>query len=163
MGSPETYSNHAAIDFADPPYDGPTDQQIEDEEIERDIERWEEDLRGENGPEAQAKAQAQSSANLREMAAQRHRWEQGRKLMAIFGSPALAKAVEDEFDYALKLKSGEVIRFTLATLNPHGWITLHGVTRDDMTTGHSLPYPAGRGVDVRLDEILWVMDAPCGS
>jgi hypothetical protein len=114
-------------------YDGPTEQQIEEEMIARDIERQEEDYR---------------------------------RLKQALGSPALAKACLDDFDYALRLKSGEVIRFTSAEWHGNGWLTLNGIDpAEDFRPPHrqDLPFPADRGVDVRLDDILWVMDAPCGS
>jgi hypothetical protein len=124
----------------------PTDQEIEDQMIERYIERHEEDMCGVN------------DERLR-ILARRH-------LEQALGSPALVKACLDYFDYALRLKSGEVIRFTDAEWRGNGWLTLNGVDPDeDFRSPHrqDLPFPAARGVDVRLDDILWVMDAPCGS
>jgi hypothetical protein len=127
--------------------DGPTDHKIEDQMIERDIWRQEEDMCGVNGE------------RLRIEAEHRH-------LEQALGSPALVKACLDYFDYALRLKSGEVIRFTDAAWHGNGWLTLNGVDPNkDFRSPHrqDLPFPAARGVDVRLDDILWVMDAPCGS
>lgn len=147
---------------------GPTDQEIEDDEIDRDIERSEEALRGEHGDEAKLREEARLAAYYKTRRERESEEEEQRKLEKDLGSPALAKACMDSFDYALKLKSGEVIRFQEATWHGNGWLTLGGITDDsgDNRKLHEvpdLPYPADRGVDVRLEEILWVMDAPCGS
>ena len=79
--------------------------------------------------------------------------------------PSLLKATDDTFDYALKLTTGEIIRFSQATL--HGdYVTLlpaggwNGPGFDPPFQGH-LTCP--RGVDVRLDQIVWCADAPEGS
>ena len=78
--------------------------------------------------------------------------------LEIVGSEALLKSVNDPFDYALKLRSGETIRFTKSTIIWKGWIHLSGIGQCGECTG--LPYPAPRGIDVRLSDIVWVMDAP---
>jgi hypothetical protein len=146
---------------------GPTDQEIEDDEIDRAIERSEEALRGEHGEEAKREEEARLVAY--DAARRKRDEEELRKLEKDLGSHALAKACTDSFDYALKLKSGEVIRFQEATWHGNGWLTLGGIidgSDDDdrkLREVPGLPYPADRGVDVRLEEILWVMDAPCGS
>jgi hypothetical protein len=80
----------------------------------------------------------------------------------------LIKATSDASDYALGLKNGTVFTFTEASI--HGqWVCLEGVR------SHSVPAPMryaatsemafsfDRGVEVRLDEIAWVADAPWGS
>lgn len=80
--------------------------------------------------------------------------------------PSLLKATEDHFDYALKLTTGEVIRFTEATI--HGdYVTLHpegGVDGRgfDPSLGNR-QFSCPRGVDVRVDQIVWCADAPEGS
>lgn len=83
------------------------------------------------------------------------------------GSHALAKACFDEFDYALKLRTGEVIRFSLATYLGNGWIHLNveGCNQPDHypLAFSKLSRGVDRGVDVRLSDIVWVMDAPEGS
>lgn len=79
--------------------------------------------------------------------------------------PALLKATIDQFDYALKFRDradgtpGEVVRFMSATING-GWITL---TPDDGFKVAFSGLPCPRGVDVRLEDIEWVADAPNGS
>lgn len=83
--------------------------------------------------------------------------------LAIVGSPALAKACYDEFDYALRLRTGEVIRFYSAEIISQAWIHISGVVIADVPASISLPYRADRGVDVRISDIVWVMDAPEGS
>jgi hypothetical protein len=82
----------------------------------------------------------------------------------LLGSHALAKACSDPFDYALKLRTGEVIRFVEARIISSGWIHLDVMPPDDcQPVGSNLPYPADRGVDVRIADIVWAMDAPEGS
>ncbi len=88
--------------------------------------------------------------------------ENERLATAILGSPALVKACFDTFDYALKLRTGQVIRFGSARIINTEWvhIDLEGL---DQKPGFSLEFPADRGVDVRIADIVWVMDAPEGS
>lgn len=78
----------------------------------------------------------------------------------ICGSSALAKACSDKpFQYALKLRTGEIIQFTGATLVTEEWITLEL----DSGASSALPFPCERGIDVRIADIVWVVDAPYGS
>jgi hypothetical protein len=77
-------------------------------------------------------------------------------------SRALLKSCSDYFDYALKLRTGEVIRFRSATLLNKEWIHLE-IEDAERNTEFALPYKADRGIDVRLSDIVWVMDAPEGS
>ena len=147
---------------------GPTSQEMEDDEIDRAIEYTEEALRGEHGEEAKLQEEARLADYDKTRRQRESSEEELRKLEKDLGSPALAKACVDSFDYALKLKSGEVIRFQDATWLGNGWLTLRRITDDSgdkrrLLDAPGLPYPAGRGVDVRLEEILWVMDAPCGN
>jgi hypothetical protein len=81
----------------------------------------------------------------------------------------LVKAAYDEFDYAVGLLTGEVVRFSSAEINGR-WITLKGQAEsnggpppwyDMPVTG--LKYPCMRGVCIKLDSILWAADAPQGS
>lgn len=69
---------------------------------------------------------------------------------------SLAKACSDEFDYAMGLKSGDVIRFRSARIDGD-FVHLDG----EEISG--LRYPCPRGVDVRISEIMWCADAPEGS
>lgn len=80
--------------------------------------------------------------------------------------PALAKACEDEFDYALGLRDGTVIFFTGAVPVSDSWVTLNGVTNGPSATrggGDSRCATFERGLDVNLAHIAWVADAPHGS
>jgi hypothetical protein len=74
----------------------------------------------------------------------------------------LCKSLIDPFDYAAGLATGEVVRFTSATLDDTpGWVTLRGLTDDAPVEG--LAHPCPRGVSVRVDAIVWCADAPDGS
>ena len=81
----------------------------------------------------------------------------------IIGSEALAKACYDNpFDYALKLRTGEVIRFYEArVINPE-WIHIEFIPSDQLPEKR-IPYLGERGIDIRIADIVWVMDAPEGS
>ena len=82
----------------------------------------------------------------------------------MLGSYALAKACQDDsFDYALKLRSGEVIRFVGAYVLSPEWIHLFVMPKRCQPENNRLPFLADRGVDVRIADIVWVMDAPEGS
>jgi hypothetical protein len=83
--------------------------------------------------------------------------------MSIVGSEALSKSCADPFDYALKLKTGEVVMFTEARVLNNEWIHLTLKPYDEQPDKNRVPYPADRGMDVRISEIVWVMDAPNGS
>lgn len=63
--------------------------------------------------------------------------------------PALAKACSDPFFYQLKLRTGETIDFESAEPINSEWVHIH----DD--------HP--RGMDVRVADIVFVIDAPNGS
>jgi hypothetical protein len=92
-------------------------------------------------------------------------WQQFEELATtMLGSSALAKAcVDNGFDYALKLRTGEVIRFTGAKVISPGWIHLDATPLYGRPEDNGLPFPADRGIDVRIADIVWVMDAPEGS
>lgn len=83
--------------------------------------------------------------------------------------PALLKACYDPFDYALKLRTGEVIRFHEATIHgEYATLAADGTfnpTRMGMENPNCerLAYPCPRGVDVRIADIVWCADAPEGS
>lgn len=86
-----------------------------------------------------------------------------RELEAVVGSAALVKACMDPFDYAMKLRTGEVLRFEHCRIINKDWIHLTGVDRRDQLKDVQIAYSAERGVDVRISDIVWVMDAPEGS
>lgn len=138
-------------------------------EIDRQIEYQDEALRGEHGEEAQKAAEERVAESRRMLLEQREFEDVGltlKRLEGELGSPALAKACLDPFDYAVKLRSGEVIRFHQAEWHGNGWLTLkgqEGIGIEPTPGSPALPFCASRGVDVRLTEILWAMDAPPGS
>ena len=73
---------------------------------------------------------------------------------------ALAKAVSDNpFQYALMLRDGTIIEFGGATQPSAGWILLHRPKMVNRGYDSCLE----RGIEVRLQEIVWVADAPHGS
>lgn len=84
-------------------------------------------------------------------------------MLKVIGSRALAKACFDPFDYALKLRTGEVIAFSEARIIDPEWIHIEVKPMDDQPYQNRLPYPAIRGMDIRISDIVWVMDAPMGS
>ena len=81
--------------------------------------------------------------------------------------PALIKSVFDEFDYAMQLRTGEIIHYSHATICPGGeWISLSVKSRDWYSGEESFkrfPFPFERGIDVRVADNEWVCDAPYGS
>ncbi len=82
---------------------------------------------------------------------------------ALLGSKALAKAVQDPFDYAMKLRTGEVITFESAEVIDREWVHLVLKPMEQQPKSNTIAFPAMRGVDVRISDIVWVMDAPMGS
>ncbi len=78
--------------------------------------------------------------------------------------PSLLKACCDEFEYACKLTSGEIVYFTRATISGE-YCTLGGLDASKQLsyTDQKLPHSFPRGLDVRVSGILWCADAPNGS
>lgn len=89
--------------------------------------------------------------------------EQYELIKMLTGSEALAKACQDPFDYAMKLRTGEVINFEFARVLNKEWVHLGIKPMDEQPETGRIAYPADRGVDVRVSDIVWVMDAPRGS
>lgn len=78
----------------------------------------------------------------------------------------LIKAMIDPFDYALKTRSGEIVQFCECKYLGGGWVrlTTHEMHNlDHVPKEQRLAFPAERGVDIRISDIVWVMDAPAGS
>jgi hypothetical protein len=75
---------------------------------------------------------------------------------------SLLKATVDQFDYACRLRTGEVIRFEQATIQGD-FVTLHETRSVGTDDPEDLPYPFPRGLDVRIADIVWCADAPEGS
>ena len=79
--------------------------------------------------------------------------------------------VDNPFDYLIVFKDGDRVRFQWATWNPgNDWVLIGG--NDDFcddpnsftnwcqrTSGYTCP----RGIQIRLDDIWYVADAPEGS
>lgn len=85
------------------------------------------------------------------------------KALALGYPPSLAKAcVDDPWQYALKLRTGDIIEFSGANPINAEWVCL-GIEPSPYEPKGNLPYPAPRGIDVRVADIVWVMDAPYGS
>jgi hypothetical protein len=73
---------------------------------------------------------------------------------------SLRKAVADPFDYALRLVTGEVIRFTSAHIQGD---YIHLSFGNQSESDNALPFVFARGIEVRADAIVWCADAPEGS
>jgi hypothetical protein len=78
--------------------------------------------------------------------------------------PFLIKANCDPFDYALRLRTGECIRFVECKIFGD-WVLLEQIEMSASvnTSPAGLPYPCPRGVWARVDDIVWMADAPEGS
>lgn len=84
---------------------------------------------------------------------------------------ALAKAATDNgFEYALGLRTGQILVFTGAEpVEPltTGFVRLTGVSShwpapdNDLHPGDDMRFD--RGIEIRISEIAWVADAPWGS
>ena len=75
---------------------------------------------------------------------------------------SLIKSCGDMFDYALGLRTGEVIRYQEARIQGE-WVHLRGSEKQGNAPVEGLQFPCCRGVDVRLADIVWCADAPEGS
>ena len=81
---------------------------------------------------------------------------------------SLIKAAGDTFDYALRLRTGEIFRFSRAVIQGEFvWIDLDhsGDVYDGppqrQRLGVQNTFP--RGIDIRISDIVWCADAPDGS
>ena len=79
--------------------------------------------------------------------------------------PDLEKACDDSFDYAIRLRTGEVWRFREAEPISKSWVRLSDFMplRSSPSGPDSGEYPFERGVCVRVSDIVWIADAPEGS
>jgi hypothetical protein len=76
--------------------------------------------------------------------------------------PSLYKALGDPFQYALRLRTGEVWCFSEAEI--HGdYVTLSLDDFQEDGPPRRRVFPFARGVDVRIGDIVWCADAPNGS
>ena len=82
---------------------------------------------------------------------------------------ALIKALTDSFDYALRLRTGELVFFSDAVALNREWVrlefgNLYGHAPDDINReAITNKFPLDRGLEVRVADIVWVADAPYGS
>jgi len=72
--------------------------------------------------------------------------------------PALAKAVNDPFDYALMLTNGLMYEFSDAVVIDKDWVRIH--TKQETMTRR---FCFDRGLEIQIKNIMWVADAPHGS
>lgn len=100
--------------------------------------------------------------------------EEEAKELAEAGWPyALIKATQDEFDYALALKTGEVFFFRharaqeclkWATIFPHkDFHDLQDLRSAFDLRANIVGIGKDRGLEINIDNIAWVTDAPFGS
>lgn len=93
-------------------------------------------------------------------------WDE-KVLMNEFGyPPSLAKACFDNaFDYALCLIDGTVWRVSGVRAISRDYVQINKADFNTLSGDkHDKPkYPFERGVDVRVDCIMWIADAPEGS
>ena len=84
---------------------------------------------------------------------------------------ALAKSCVDPFDYLLKLRTGELFQYQSceishdckwAHLTQANLMAALGPNSSRCTPDEHSP-PFERGVDIRIDDIVWVADAAWGS
>jgi hypothetical protein len=82
--------------------------------------------------------------------------------------PSLIKAACDPYDYALRIVTGEVVYFYACTLH-EDWVHIEALDGDLRRSLHAeikeadLSIKAERGLDIRLEHIVWCADAPFGS
>ena len=110
----------------------------------------------------------QEIALLRDWMSQSHAEDQKRRIAEIrfletIWPPALIKAREDNWDYAMGLMDGSVLLFSQATPHAGGqWVHLEEI-RPRSGPIAAVEINWDRGMDIRLAEIAWVSDAPFGS
>lgn len=80
--------------------------------------------------------------------------------------PSLIKACFDEFDYALGLKDGRILRISHAKVYGD-WVRVWGqeYVGDEhcFEKDKEFPFSCPRGLDIKFDDIVWFADAPDGS
>lgn len=88
-------------------------------------------------------------------------------LLGLGYPPALVKACSDHFSYAMRVRTGELFMFCDAEVINADWVMLKDFA-DYSNDGYApvrdnLKINFDRGVEVRVSDIVWVADAPCGS
>jgi len=81
------------------------------------------------------------------------------RMSNIYGSEIIGKAICDPFSYALKLIDGEIIYFHEARPCTEKTIKIFF---DQPREYENLGFPE-RGMEIFVDKILWIVDAPNGS
>jgi hypothetical protein len=69
----------------------------------------------------------------------------------------LSKSGHDPFSYALRLRTGEVFTFASSSQVGKEWLHLHDVKVYHPT---DVDLISDRGIDVRLSDIVWMIDDP---
>jgi len=86
------------------------------------------------------------------------------KYFDIFFAPEffMKASVDTGFDYAMGMKSGDVIYFGTLTFKGFGWVLISDVrhTNVEMQYEHR---QFDRGLQIRMRDIVWIADAPHGS
>jgi hypothetical protein len=72
--------------------------------------------------------------------------------------PALWKATHDSYVYWMKLRTGELLRFERARIDGE-WVHLHNCVHLGPFPHQTDDFNLGRGMDVRLSDIVWVVDS----
>jgi hypothetical protein len=79
---------------------------------------------------------------------------------------SLLKSVIDPFMYALKLRTGEVVYFQECRIDgAYAHLTLQELYMGNLIPDgvETVVHGGERGIDVRVDDIVWCVDAPFGS
>lgn len=78
---------------------------------------------------------------------------------------AWEKAQNDPFYYAVGLTTGQIIVFHQMTVIDDTWVHLSDLDIRDLEgdVERTFPFKVERGVDVKIEHIIWIMDAPGGS
>lgn len=86
------------------------------------------------------------------------------ELTEVLGSPTLARACLEprKHGYVLKLKSGEELMFSELTWHENGWLTLEDLFSHAHNPESFISGQVRSCLDVRLEDISWVMRNPSG-
>lgn len=85
------------------------------------------------------------------------------------GCEALDKAQVDRWQFVAKLRTGEMVFFEHATRTGPDWVHLElwetsaGWLDDRAGVREVVPFGDHRGIDVRISDIVWVVDSPFGT
>lgn len=74
---------------------------------------------------------------------------------------ALLKALDNEFDVALQLRNGTLIRCWSVEMDALGeWLHLSGIESVSWSDGDAASWSFPHGMEVRFEDISWIADAP---